>query len=264
MVGKSRIEGVFMIKFAVCDDDIKQLNNICCLVEEFIKVKPETDFSICRFQSPYDLLECLDTTDGFHIYLLDIIMPEMNGIDVGVKIREKDENAVIIYLTSSPDYAIKSYKVFAFQYLMKPVNKDELNNILNKALDKINIESAHVLPVKTSDGLTALRFHNIMFVEYIRHALRFHLSGSSIITGITSRDPFDVLICELLKDKRFIKPHASFAVNMSYVRTITAKDFIMTDGSLVSISQKNYADAKKRYIDFLLKGVTTSNAEHSR
>jgi two-component system LytT family response regulator len=253
-----------MLKIAICDDHIQQLENICGMVEDFIKAKPETDMSVSRFQSPHDLIECLDVRDGFHIYLLDILMPEMNGIDVGAKIREKDENAVIIYLTSSPDYAIKSYKVFAFQYLMKPVDRDELYKILDRAIAKINIESALILAVKTSDGLTALRYNQIMFVEYINHALRFHLNDNSVVTSITSRNSFDKSISLLLNDRRFVKPHVAFAVSMRFIRTITARDFVMTDGTLVSISQKNYANIKKRYIDFLLKGVTVAYAEHSR
>lgn len=253
-----------MLKIAVCDDYIQELWNTSLMVEEFIKSKPEVDICEYCFHSAHDLLESLDRDERFHIYLLDILMPEMNGIDVGAKIRERDEHAVIIYLTSSPDYALNSFKVFAFQCLIKPVSKDELYKTLDKALAKISSESALLLPVKTKNGMRAVLYHQIVFVEYIKHALRFHLSDNSVIASITSRDPFDKSISLLLNDRRFVKPHVAFAVNMSFVRTITAKDFVMTDGTLVPISQKNYANIKKQYIDFLLNGVTTSNAEHSQ
>lgn len=252
-----------MLKIAVCDDNIQELKSTFDMVEDYVKDKAETDISISRFQSCYDLLECVEIGRGFHIYLLDILMPEMSGIDIGIKIREKDENAIIIYLTSSPDYAIKSYGVFAFQYLLKPVSGDELHKVLDKALNKINIESALSLPVKTSEGLKAIRYQQIVFVEYKNHTLKFHLSDCSVINSTTSREPFDIMISAILKDSRFVRPHASFVVNMSFVRAITARDFVMTDGSLVSISHKNYTDIKKRYINFLLNGMMAANASYT-
>jgi len=130
-----------MLRIAICDDDIKELENTYKMVSDFAEERQEIDFYIRRFQSAYDMFECIDTGIAFNIYILDIIMPLMNGIDVGAKIREKDENAIIIYLTSSTDYAIKSYSVFAFQYLLKPVSKVELLNFLGKALDKITFET---------------------------------------------------------------------------------------------------------------------------
>jgi DNA-binding LytR/AlgR family response regulator len=243
-----------MLKIAICDDNRQELDTTWSMVMDFSKARPETDFSVRRFQSSFELLDCVEAAGSFHLYLLDIIMPVLNGIDIGAIIRQKDENAIIIYLTSSADYAVKSYKVFAFQYLMKPVAQEELFATLDKALTKMDQQTAKSIAVKTRDGITSLRLHRVVFVEYASHSLLFHLSDQSVIKSVTSREPFDTTACELLKDPRFIRPHVSFVVNMSFINSISGSCFVLTDGFQVSISRSNYADAKKSYIDFLLKG----------
>lgn len=244
-----------MLRIAICDDDVKELENTYKMVSDFAEEKPEIDFYIRRFQSVYDMFECIDMGIAFNIYILDIIMPLMNGIDVGAKIREKDENAIIIYLTTSTDYAIKSYSVFAFQYLLKPVKQAELFNFLGKALDKITFETAKSYPVKTKQGVTAVRLNKIMFIEYYNHIMKFNLSDGNVITSVIMREPFDELILEILKDYRFIKPHVSFVLNLSFVRDIAKKDFVLKNNALIPISKNNYIEIKKQYIDFLLKGA---------
>ena len=243
-----------MFKIAICDDNVQELESTYNMVLEFAAQKTETGFNVRRFQSSYDLMDCLHLTSGFHLYILDIIMPVMNGIDVGERIREKDENAIIIYLTSSPDYAVKSFRVFPFQYLMKPVVKSELFTAIEKTLAKMDLEAEKSLPVKTKDGITAIRYHQITYVEYSNHCLKFHLSDGSVVTSVSSREPFDTTANQLLKDDCFLRPHISFVVNLNYVRTITGKDFIMYSSTVLAISRNNYTDIKKRYIDFLLKG----------
>ena len=243
-----------MFKIAICDDNVKELESTYHMVLDFARQRPETGFKVRRFQSSYDLMDCLHMTSGFHLYILDIIMPVMNGIDVGEKIREKDENAIIIYLTSSSDYAVKSFRVFPFQYLIKPVEQSSLFTTLEKAFAKMDLEAEKSMPVKTKDGITAIRYHRISYVEYLNHCLKFHLSDGSVVNSVSSREPFDTTANELLQDDRFLRPHISYVVNLNYVRTITGKDFIMHSGTVLAISRKNYADIKKRYIDFLLKG----------
>lgn len=244
-----------MLRIAICDDNVHELENTYHLVSNFTKSKEDKDFYVRRFQSPCALFKCIDLESPFHIYILDVIMPLMDGIDVGTKIREEDENAIIIYLTTSPDYAVKSYRVFAFQYLMKPVEQGELYTILKKAIEKIHFETTQNLPVKTKNGITAVRYHTIMYIEYSEHMMKFHLSDGAMVTSVITRQPFHTAAQDILKDYRFIKPHVSFVVNLSFVSDITNRDFVMKDGLRIAISKNIYTEVKKQYIDFLLKGA---------
>lgn len=241
-----------MIRIAICDDNASEVEYIQDIVLGFTKENPDTDFFIRPFTSAFELLDNIIGKSGFHIYLLDILMPNISGIDLGESIRQKDDLAIIIYLTSTMDYALKSFSVFAFQYLLKPVAPTELHGVLKKALLKIGLERNKIISLRTKDGITAIRYHQIIFVEYSNHSLRFHLTDGTIATSVSLREPFESTANQLLQDSRFVRPHKAFIINMHYVHTLTANEFIMTNESQIAVSKKKYTAIKKQYIDFLL------------
>lgn len=240
------------LRIAVCDDDVCELEETHRMVTEYIKLHNELDITVRKFQSAYDLLDCVDAGIHFDIYILDIIMPHMNGIDVGVEIRKNDENCFIIYLTTSPEFALKSYQVSAYQYLLKPVSKDDLFTDLDEIRKREEFESSRRISVKTKDGVHFIPLHRIVFAEYLSHRVIYHLTNNEIITGSVSREPFHELVQMLINDPRFICCHVSFVINMYCVESISKKDFILAGGQSVPISARSYAEIKKQYLDFLL------------
>jgi DNA-binding LytR/AlgR family response regulator len=249
-----------MVKIAICDDNLQELTGIQDMVQGFVKENPETDFTVRCFNSAFELLAAIESGASYHIYLLDIVMPCINGIDVGESIRKKDDFAIIIYLTSSQDYALESFRVFAYQYLLKPIQSKALYTVLKKAFLKVNMEETQMLSVKTKNGVSAVYYREILFVEYKNHSLLFYLADGSTLASVKSREPFERTANELLKDNRFVRPHVSFVVNMNRARAITGKNFLMANGSQIPISQKNYTEIKNKYLDFQLnEGKSRSN-----
>lgn len=241
-----------MLNIAICDDDVKELENTYLMVSNFINEYNEADYKIRNFQSPYELMDCIASNVQFDIYLLDIIMPEINGIDIGEKIRKKNESAIIIYLSNTADYAIKSYEVSAFYYLVKPVEQKMLAAVLKHAIDKIDVEKSKNFTIKTKDSIKLIPYHHIVYMEFIDRVVNVHLADHSIVTSVTMREPFDTMVEKILQDKRFIRSHTSFVVNMRFISSITSRDFVMTDHSLVPVSRNKYAEIKNGYLDFLL------------
>ena len=154
-----------MIQIAVCDDDTKELDETAALLEAYASQRPELGLSLRRFQSSYDLLDCCQYRSAFDIYLLDIIMPLTDGIELGQSIHNRSEDALIIYVTNSEDFAVKSYRVNAFDYLLKPLEKSQLFGCLDRAVSKIEKETFPAVPVKTQDGIFTLHMRNVMYVE---------------------------------------------------------------------------------------------------
>lgn len=246
--------GYLMLKIAICDDDVEELENTVRMIVDFTKEHHGIDFKVRRFHSSYDLEDCISSGISFDLYLLDILMPVIDGIGVGEKIRENDETAVIIYLTASMDFAVKSYRVAAFDYLIKPVEQKMLLTILKKAMDRIDIERSKSVLVKTKDGITAVPHHHILAAEYVNRTVKYYLSDGSLITSVTLREPFDTAAKQLMQDNRFIQPHTSYVVNMRFIRSVNNRDFLMANDSLVPISRNRYAEVKNEYLDFLLSG----------
>lgn len=242
-----------MIRIAICDDDIHSLEDIYLKVNQYATEHPETDFFVRRFHSVYDLLECLDSERcTFHIYLLDIVMPLLNGIEVGLQIRKSDTHAVIIYLTLSPEFALESFKTSPLSYLIKPIGQQELSSALTRAIDQLQHTLESQVLVRTKEGLTNILFNQILYVEYQRHSIVFHLSGNRTVSSMVLRESFTTFFENYLSDPRFLRPHASYAVNMDHVQSLTSSCFELKDGTQVPVSKRIHTQVKRKYMDYLL------------
>ena len=98
--------------------------------------------TVTVFSSSAALLEHLRVRGTFDIYLLDVIMPGQNGIELGLSIREFDQGGRIIYLTASSDFAVDSYRAKASDYLLKPLDKSRLFQSLDNIIKSLELEDS--------------------------------------------------------------------------------------------------------------------------
>lgn len=242
------------IYLVLCDDNRADLETLRASADDYIKQRGLYGETVC-FSSPEDVLRFSENNSGFSstVYLLDVIMPETDGIELGKKIREHDKSSAVIYISSSREYAPEAFSVRAFSYLTKPFSPEKLFSELDECLNRIATEPQR-LSVRTADnGTLLLAMSDIMAVEYLNHRLVFHLANRKRIEGANRRQPFDVLAEEIMQTGAFLKVSASYLVNYRNIREIRADEFIMRDGTQYKITRK-YADARKKYIDYELNG----------
>ena len=242
-----------MLELAICDDDIDCLECTSQLVRDYLNERPELDGSVRCFQSAYDLVDCIKNRGGFNAYLLDILMPYMSGIDLGMAIREIGDQAPIIYLTSSKDYAVDSYRVSTFYYVLKPVTAEKIHEVLDKLFEKLAATPEKPLPVRTSNGIAPVFPSKLMYAHVRFHVFYFHLADGHVIESITTRESFDDVIAPLMEDSRFLKINYNHMINMSYVKSLTGPQFLMEDATLLPISRKMSSSVKHAYIDYILE-----------
>lgn len=242
-----------MIRIAICDDDITSIEEIYGLVCAYASTHPTSEFVVRRFHSVYDLLECLESrARSFDIYMLDVLMPILNGIELGMEIRKNDAHAAIVYLTNSQEYALESFRANPAGYMVKPVTREALFTMMDRISAQLERTKDSQVLVRTKDGLVNIRFHQIVYAEYVRHAIAFHLANGATVTSMVMRDSFADFEEKHLEDKRFIRPHASYIVNMDYVKSLTSAKFVLIDDSEVPISKRVHAQVKREYMDYML------------
>ena len=120
------------MKIAICDDDKNELFHILSLLADY-QIQKNTDFSYKPFESSMELATNA-VEERYDIYLLDVVMPGLNGMELAKEIRSYDKAADIIFLTTSPEFAVESYTVKASNYLIKPIQKDQLFDFCDSAL----------------------------------------------------------------------------------------------------------------------------------
>lgn len=239
------------VKIVICDDDCIELEKCKKAVEEFIISKQTKQLiTVDTFINGNDLLCYITKHGGFDLFILDVIMPGMNGIELATEIRQTNKDCKIIFLTSSDEFAVNSYKVNAFYYLLKPFSGDELKSLLSKALDEMKEEKSDSIIVKEKGKLSRVQIHTIEYVESMKHTIFFHLHNKEVISCYGTLNEFNDI---LLSHKQFIKCHKSFIVNMNYVISISSKDFVLDDKTLVPISKQIYQQVKTAYINYFFK-----------
>ena len=139
-----------MIQIAICDDDAGELEKAGALLETYCGLHRDADMVCRRFSSGAELLACVNTGVLFDIYLLDILMPGLTGIEVGAAIRETDRDAAIVFLSSSDEFGVTSYRVRAYDYLIKPVEEANLFPTLDELLKQIAARRINTFPIPSS------------------------------------------------------------------------------------------------------------------
>lgn len=234
------------LKIAICDDDLLELQKTESIVRNVL-CSNQAENTVDTFTSGKELLAHIEKSGGFNLLILDIIMDGLDGIELAARIRERDNNCKIIFLTSSPEYAVASYKVKAFYYLLKGELEEELHKLLQKVIQEGQNDSDKSLMVKEKGKWTSVPLSALQYVDIINHSVCFHLNNNETITSFNTLNAFEDA---LLSDMHFVKCHKSFIVNMSYVKSITGKDFIMTGGTQIPISRNVYQQVKDQYFDY--------------
>lgn len=240
-----------MLKICICDDMTEQLEIVQKLAAEYIK-RTEIEAETEAFSHPDKLLSVLKTKT-FHIYLLDMIMPMANGIDVGKAVRKTDPFAQIIYITSAPEYVLDSFAANPIDYIIKPVEKQKLFHALNNAIQRIDLSSEKSVTIKTKTGIHTVSLSRIVYLEYVRHSVVFTLSNGEKLQTATIKESFCEYTENLMRNLLFIQPHSSFVVNMQYVERLDKDGFQLNGDYFVPISGKKYVETRDKYLYFRLE-----------
>lgn len=241
-----------MIRMGICDDDPASVAHIQEIVDEYFNDK-EYGYSIKTFLDPMDLMVYLEKKESYDILILDVYMPMMLGTDVARELRNRGDQTRIIFLTTSTDHAIDAFAVRASDYLLKPAKREALFRVLDEVTLKLNERTSKLFSVRTTDGLINIRLHTILYVELLDRRLLIHTSDGQILLSRVIRERFEDSISDVYHDDRFVQCQKSFVVNMNYIKAMNSERVLLRNGTNVPISKKFYQNAKKKYMEFLLR-----------
>ena len=240
-----------MYRISVCDDNGGELEKICSIINDYT-AENNINAEVKTFSSGRELIEYEDGGQYSDIYILDIIMPDMNGIQLGKAIRQKNPEAFIIFLTTSKDYALESYSVKSFSYLIKPAVREAVEAELADCFSRISKPPERFV-LKCSTGTVSVSAEDIVYIEYYNHRMIYRLAGGKTLESVYFRETFDSMIGNFIKNGSFIKSSASYLVNMKHIKNVNNVGFTMSDGTLLTVTRR-YAEARKKYIDHELNG----------
>lgn len=243
------------MKIAICDDDEYYREQIGNLLKKYISQNKNREISLSVFSDPEELLEVTKKNGGFDIFILDIVMTDMNGIELGHELRENGYDGKIIYLTSSEEFAVDSYSVGAFNYILKPWKDENVISILDKAVLSVLNKTEKYILVKTKESSIKIPFDSVLYAELADRSIVYHLTNGKIIESTTLRTKFIEAIQCFLGEKSFILCGASRLINMRHITEIDKEAVIFDENKKVFFSKKICRDLRTAWIDFCFSEV---------
>ena len=178
-------------------------------------------------------------------------MPGQNGMDVAKEIRQYDTNMKIIFLTSSPEFAVESYTVGAYFYQLKPIWEESFFRLMDSVLSECEKKKKNSLILRSKDGITRIDLQQLEYCEVLGRKLLFHLENGAVLEGAGSLDD---LVGQLMQYSNFFRPHRSFLVNMEYIQNISSRSIKMVNDAEIPIPHGKCSEIKNTYMEYAFNG----------
>ena len=237
-----------MLYLAIVEDCEMQTDVIIELLSVY-QAERSIKLEVSSYLSGEELLECLNGGKNFDLMLLDILMPGIDGIDLAKEIRKKDEDVTLLYITATENFAIEAFKVYASNYIVKPVTESNLFPVLDRIIPFAKKENEQYLTFSVPDRTVKLPFSSIVCAELLNRKPCIHMENGEALTGKFLRGNFDDMIEPLLNDKRFLHVHKSYVINLDYAVELNSNSFILQNNMVIPVTKRKFAEAKKRYLD---------------
>lgn len=231
------------LKFAICDDDANQRHYISNIVSDWSK-KNHHLIEIYEYPDAKSFLFTYETEKDFDILLLDVEMPEISGVQLAKDIRRENNTVQIVFITGFYEYFSDGFDVSALHYLIKPVNNQKLNPVLDKAVHNLAHRQRNLL-LSTADGDFKVSLADIVYVESENVYVNVHTSTTVYRTRMSLGKFSEQL------DETFFKIHRSYIVSLKYIKKITRTEVAMSNGNTLPISRGLYDSVHAALVKYL-------------
>lgn len=233
------------VHIAICDDNEQELGRLAAIVEEYARVSSRS----IQYRLFTDAEEMLQAAGSMHasLYLLDVMMPGMDGISAAKEIRTFDKEAKIVFLTSFKEYAYESYSVKAYDYLLKPVQEKQIFDLLEQ-LQPQEMDAQAYICLQTVRGFFRIPYAQLSFLEVYQKKLYFHMADKQIRIIAGAMAEYED---ELLAHPEFVKIHRSYIVNLNRVSALSPDGCLLFSGENLPISRLLYRQVQERYMSHL-------------
>lgn len=237
------------MRIAVCDDNLEFLQELSVQLNKYSE-ENHCNMEYKIFMNPLELVAQMEKGAHYDIIMLDVCMPGMNGIQCAKDIRVYDNLVKIVFLTSSTEYAVESYSVKAYDYLLKPIQKDRLFSVLRQIEKETDTMEKNIFILKSKIGITKISLSNLEYCEVLNRKIVLRLAnGEECECNLRMNE----LEEKLKMYGMFLKPHRSYLVNMDYIQSLTTQSIVMESGIEIPVPREKYTQIKQAYMTYVFQ-----------
>lgn len=231
---------MLMLKIAIVDDELECVKKLVLIIDKYLKAK-KIEYCLHEYQSGEDFLA---NDVAIDLLFLDIQMKGIDGLKTGQLFRSRNLNTSLIYITSYPDYIMKSMLVHPFAFIVKPFQEDEITRNLDDYFDyyskKTNKTLEETIKVFNKEQAVIVRLIDILYFHYLGNR---HIRVVSTDSDYSLRGNITNLY-DTIDNDSFIFPHQSFIVNTNYIKSIDGKNKVlrMNNDDVILIARGKYKE----------------------
>lgn len=230
-----------MIRIGVVDDEKMFRDRISEIVVNVLKGE-QVQTEIKKYADGTHFFEALSAGEPFDILLADIQMAGMDGMELGRRIRRNSPGMYIIFITSYEEYAAESYRIEAFQYILKQDLESRLPGVIRELAYRLEEQEQEYRIVGNSVEKVKLFYKNIIYL--------YKSKGAKYVNYVTEEGIFRERISleSLLKEldsKIFIPVERGYVVNMKRICRISGDTLYLEKGYQVQVSRARLTMVKQ-------------------
>ena len=235
-----------MIKVCVCDDDELIANRISSIID---RMAEERNINIVKdvYYNGTSLVKKMERENEYYdLIFLDIEMEDIDGIEAAKRLRLKDELANIIYVTSYENYAIETFSVRPYQFVLKPFADGVIEKHFMDVYERVIADSDECFKFKFCNVHYKLLLKDIMYFESYRRSIIIHLADGTKYKFYDKINNIENMLSNSKFD--FLRIHQSMLVNIKYIRIKRFGDIELMNGTTLLISEKKRNIINQQYM----------------
>ena len=223
----------------ICDDQAGDRDYVQRLAGEWAAAR-RVSVQIERFSSAESLLFRYAEQKDFDILLLDIEMGAMDGVTMAKRVRRDNEAVQIVFITGYSDYIAEGYEVAALHYLMKPVSREKLMTVLDRALDKRK-QQERCLILESTGELVRIPFYELRYLDVRQNYVTVHAKDDHTVKRTLGDFEKEL-------DSRFCRVGRSMIINLSFIQRVTKTEVRLSDGTVLPLPRGAYEPLNRAII----------------
>lgn len=233
------------MRIAICDDDERELSRLSELIAEY-QLSRRKCVTCREYGNGTDFL-CEIRGGEYDLVLMDVLMPGINGIQAARELRKRDENVRIILLSAAPEFAVDSYSVGAYHYLLKPTDADQLFLLFDRIENELAMQEGQGFLLKNRESVVRIAYTRLEYVEVIDKTISCHLTDGVVYESNGTLTEFEK---NFSGREEFIKTHRSYLVNLNHIQELKANCIVTKSGNSIPVSRLRHKQVQDAYIRF--------------
>ena len=232
-----------MLNLAICDNDPTIINELEGYLDKISDITFDYDVFFSAEESySYKKAQKLD----FDVYILDIEMGEMSGLELAKKLRKDSPHSLIIFLTSFSKYVYDVFEVVTFDFILKPISFENFSKVLHKVCDYLCMAKVNFVFGYRKNSYS-IPCHSIVYIEKLGRKAFIHTNTGSIYQCNKNLDEIWLQL-----DKRmFASIRVACIVNLSEIIQVVRDELQLKDGNILHVGRAYRQDIKLRHLQFL-------------